>query len=376
MIPFSKPYTPDGTIQAIEQVLESGKLSGNGPISSLVQERIRGQVGGGQTFLTASCTQALEMSTILLDLSPGDEVILPSFTFTSAVTALVNFGVVPVFVDVEPFHFNINVDRIQSAITARTKAISVVNYAGFGCEYSELLRLKSEYGLYLIEDNAHGLGGKLGNRELGSFGDVSTLSFHATKNLQCGEGGAITINNPELLDRVEILREKGTNRTKFMLGEVQKYQWVDLGGSFLQAEILSAILNSQFDNIDQIQAKRHYIWNTYQEELGGICDDSGVKYSKASSIDSHTAHIYYLLFQNERSAGDFLQESVNRGIQATRHYQPLHSSIGGIKFGRNSGTFENSAKLGTCLIRLPIWHEMTDGQIGEVIESSKRALSN
>lgn len=375
-IPFSKPYIPQGTTQAIQEVLDSGRFSGNGPVSARVQEKIKHRVGSNPTFLTASCTQALEMSTLLLKLSPGDEVILPSFTFTSAITSLVNYGVVPVFVDVNVDNCNIDINQIESAISSRTKAISVVNYSGFGCDYSELLRIKQEYGLYLIEDNAHGFGGNFNNRALGSFGDISTLSFHATKNLQCGEGGSITINNPELLGRVEILREKGTDRTRFMAGEVEKYQWIDMGGSFLQAEILSAILEIQLDNFNEIQSKRNYIWNSYLRELELPSSQFGIKVPFLDSRALHTAHIFHLLFRNGLQAEKFLHETNAEGVQTTRHYQPLHNSIGGARFGKSSGSFENSERLGSCLIRLPIWHEMTDDEINYTIEVSRKAIIN
>lgn len=374
-IPFSRAFTPEGTIEAIQDVLDSGKMSGNGPVSARVQELIRYRVGGSPTFLTASCTQALEMATLLLKLSPGDEVIIPSFTFTSAITSLVNFGVVPVFVDVQLDDFNIDINRIQSAITSKTKAISVVNYAGFGCDYSSLLTIKEEYGLFLIEDNAHGLGGESQNRHLGSFGDISTLSFHATKNFQCGEGGSITINNSQLLDRVEVLREKGTDRTRFLLGEVEKYQWIDQGGSFLQAEVLSAILEKQFHSFDQIQSKRDYIWNKYWAELAELCFSAKIRIPQLIKNTKHTSHIFYLLFHKEEAAESFLRQVNSEGVQATRHYQPLHSSIGGKKYGKVSGTFEIAEKLGTSLIRLPIWHQMSDLELDYVLEVVKRAIT-
>jgi dTDP-4-amino-4,6-dideoxygalactose transaminase len=259
LIPFNVPYVPEISKQYVLEALESNHQQGDGPFTEQASKIVSNLVGGGHVLLTPSCTHALEMASMLANFGPGDEVILPAYTFTSAATAVTKFGATPVFVDIERVTKGIDVNQVRESITPRTKAISWVNYAGVAPDIDELQRLAKEFDLLLVEDNAHGLGGSYKGKPLGSFGDFATQSFHATKNIQCGEGGAIVINNPKFIERAEIIREKGTDRSKFIRGEVQKYQWVDQGSSYLLAESLSAVLLGQLELFDEIQEYRRKV---------------------------------------------------------------------------------------------------------------------
>jgi len=259
LIPFNVPYVPDASKKYVLEALESNHQQGDGPFTGKASKMLSDFVGGGHVLLTPSCTHALEMASMLANIGPGDEVILPSYTFTSAATAITKFGATPIFVDVELDTKGIDVNKARDAITPRTKAISWVNYAGVAPDIEGLKVLSEEFNLILIEDNAHGLGGSYKGKPLGSFGDFATQSFHATKNIQCGEGGALVVNNPKFIERAEIIREKGTDRSKYTRGEVEKYQWVDQGSSYLLAETLTAILLGQLEFFDQIQESRRKI---------------------------------------------------------------------------------------------------------------------
>jgi len=365
-IPFNNPYLAKNTKSHLDMALKSRHPQGGGDFSVLVEDKISSLSGGGKVFLTSSCTQALEMATILLDLSPGDEVVMPSFTFTSAATALINFGVVPVFVDIQTLDLNINVKLIESAITSRTRAISVVNYAGNACAYIELQNLAKRYDLRIIEDNAHGFGGKSGRSRLGSFGDVSTLSFHGTKNVQCGEGGALVVNSPELVDRAHILQEKGTNRKAFIQGQVEKYQWFDKGGSYLLPEVLSAILLAQIEEFEFIQASRVSSWQHYSFHLTEKLIDRGWRLPFEQS--ENVAHMFQLLAPaGVRKA--MQSHLTQNSIESTFHYQSLHSSVAGQKYGRAEGKFDVSEDASQNLIRLPLWVGMTEEKLERVTNS-------
>jgi dTDP-4-amino-4,6-dideoxygalactose transaminase len=256
LIPFNKPYVPEVSKRYALEVLESNHQQGDGPFTARASKMVSNLVGGGHVLLTPSCTHALEMASMLGNIGPGDEVILPSYTFTSAATAVAKFGATPVFVDIEKETKGIDVNQVRDALTAKTKAVSWVNYAGVAPDIEGLQSLAKEFDLLLIEDNAHGLGGSYKGRPLGSFGDFATQSFHATKNIQCGEGGALVINAPHFIERAEIIREKGTDRKKYVNQEVQKYQWVDHGSSYLMAEVLAAQLLGQLENFEMIQKRR------------------------------------------------------------------------------------------------------------------------
>lgn len=369
-IPFNKPYLPPQSTELVEEALRSTHLHGDGKFSREAEGLLSRLSGGGGVFLTASCTQALEMATLLLDLNPGDEVILPSFTFTSAVTSLVNFGVKPVFVDINLKDLNINASLIHKAITPKTKAISVVNYGGVACDYEKIGEIASEYNLKIIEDNAHGLMGSLKNQPLGSFGDVATLSFHATKNIQCGEGGALIVNDQSMLARAFTLREKGTNRKQFLEGGVEKYEWFDKGGSYLLPEVLSALLVSQLRESKFIQNERARVWNRYHDELLEVSITNGWRLAEFDSEAVHAFHNFYLILPDgvRQKLGAYLR---NKGIEANAHYQALHASKAGRQMGRSVGDFPISNIASTNLLRLPLWTGMTDDEIESVISTIK-----
>lgn len=354
LISFNVPYVPEASKKYVLEALESNHQQGDGPFTAKASKMVSDLVGGGHVLLTPSCTHALEMASMLANIGPGDEVILPSYTFTSAATAITKFGATPVFVDIEMETKGIDVNQVRDAITPRTKAISWVNYAGVAPDIEGLQSLAKESNLLLIEDNAHGLGGSYKGKPLGSFGDFATQSFHATKNIQCGEGGALVVNNSKHIERAEIIREKGTNRSKFIRGEVQKYQWVDQGSSYLLAESLSAILLGQLESFNFIQEKRKEIFLEYSSIIRASRFAKEENHFSNGAFSQTTYHMSYFEVLNEREK--VRQSLVDIGIQATSHYQPLHNS----EFGRNFVYSEmssptNSEKFANSIIRLPIY---------------------
>jgi dTDP-4-amino-4,6-dideoxygalactose transaminase len=359
MIPFNRPYFPQKSLEYLKLSIDTGESKGDGSHTAIAQNLISDISGGGEVLLTPSCTDALEMATLLLNLSPGDEVILPSYTFTSAATALVQFGIVPVFVDIHKDTKNIDVDLAERGITSRTRAISFVNYAGIGADFLKLRSLAARYGLALIEDNAHGLGGSQGDCQLGSVGDMSTLSFHESKNIQCGEGGALLINNPIYIERARILREKGTNRDKFMRGEIQKYSWVDMGSSYLLSDLLAGVLRSQLEEFTDIQSDRMETWNYYGLNLRDWSKQNEVRLHYVPENSKHTAHMYYIELEGEDRRSHLMDKLVARGIKSVFHYQALHSSPAGRKFGRALGDFNNTHDVESSILRIPIYFGMT-----------------
>lgn len=365
MIPFNVPYVPEVSKKYVLEALESNHQQGDGPFTAKASKMVSDLVGGGHVLLTPSCTHALEMASMLANIGPGDEVILPSYTFTSAATAVTKFGATPVFVDIEMDSKGIDVNKTREAITPRTKAISWVNYAGVPPDIEGLQRLATEFNLLLIEDNAHGLGGSYKGKPLGSFGDFATQSFHATKNIQCGEGGALVINNRKFIGRAEIIREKGTNRSKYVRGEIKKYEWVDNGSSYLLAEPLSAILTGQLENFETIQNSRNRIWNTYFEKFSSkyFFSDSQI-YAANKGIDN-VAHIFYIVTENAQEIQDLLFKF---GLSSAFHYQSLHSS----KFNRKINTelidAPIASELPKLLLRLPIYPSLELGAISEILD--------
>lgn len=317
-------------------------------------------------LLTPSCTHALEMASMLSDIGTGDEVILPSYTFTSAATAITQFGATPVFVDIEMETKGINVNQVREAITARTKAISWVNYGGVAPDIEGLQRLAKEFKLLLIEDNAHGLGGSYKDKPLGSFGDFATQSFHATKNIQCGEGGALVINNPKFIERAEIIREKGTDRSRFIRGEVHKYQWVDRGSSYLLAESLAAILAGQLENFLEIQASRKETINYYIQNIQCL---SELADTWTAEKLTESAHLMPILAKDERSRDTAIEILRRFGITAVTHYQPLDSSLGAKATGSRTLSTENSKSVASRLYRIPIFFKISQRAVHEVVEA-------
>jgi TDP-4-keto-6-deoxy-D-glucose transaminase len=356
LIPFNVPYVPEISKQYALESLESNHQQGDGPFTVKASKMVSDLVGGGHVLLTPSCTHALEMAIMLAKIGPGDEVILPSYTFTSAATAITKFGATPVFVDIEMETKGIDLNQVREAVTQKTKAISWVNYAGVGPDMEGLQSLAKEFNLVLIEDNAHGLGGAYKGKPLGSFGDFATQSFHATKNIQCGEGGALVINNKKFIERAEIIREKGTDRSKFVRGEVQKYQWVDQGSSYLLAEPLSAVLLGQLETFDLIQQSRQKIWSWYRDSSS---DREVFRYPEKFKDElSRVSHIFYVEVENVNHRERLLKQSHALGISISLHYQPLHNSIAGAKHGVSNFSYKNTIQTSNNLLRFPLYVDL------------------
>ena len=368
-IPFNQPFVSQASTQGLNRVLASKHLKGDGAASQRCAKYISGLTGGGLVLLTPSCTASLEMSSLLARIEPGDEVIVPSFTFTSAALAIVNFGGVPVFVDIDPISKNIDVTKIRESITPRTKAISVVNYAGVACEYGQIKSICQEFGLFLIEDNAHGLGGKYFDKPLGSFGNVATQSFHETKNIQCGEGGAIIVNEIGLNDDSLVLREKGTDRSLFERGEVRKYQWIGKGSSFLMSEILAGFLEGQLEEFNFIQDERKRVWNFYSKNLEKWAGTKSIELMTVPENCEQTFHMFYMVTPNTEIRKILIDELDKNGIKAVFHYQSLHKSIGGKKYSFGTPELPISDHMSENLLRLPLYPELTNEQL-EIICST------
>jgi dTDP-4-amino-4,6-dideoxygalactose transaminase len=369
LIPFYVPYIPEISKQYVLEVLQSNHQQGDGPFTSKASKIISGLVGGGYVLLTPSCTHALEMASMLLNLGPGDEVILPSYTFTSAAIAVAKFGATPVFVDIDMETKCIDVNQVREVITPRTRAISWVNYAGASPDIDGLQRLSREFNLFLIEDNAHGLGGSHKGKPLGSFGDFATQSFHATKNIQCGEGGALVVNNSKFLERAEIIREKGTDRSKFIRGEIQKYQWVDHGSSYLLAESLAAVLLGSLEEFTKIQFTRNTIWKAYKSNLSSWALGNNASLNSFSQGNNNSSHMFYVMTESKVFRDGMIEHLKSKGIQSTFHYQSLATSTMGSKYVKPGGAFVNSQNASSQLIRLPIYNDLNADDLQTVIES-------
>ena len=307
------------------------------------------------------------MSALLLNLKTGDEVIVPAFTFVSTASAFMLYGAKPVFVDVQHDTLNINPESVEAAITERTRAICVVHYGGVACEMKKLSEIAKRHDLVLIEDNAHGLFAKYKHQYLGTFGSLATQSFHETKNITCGEGGALIVNDPKLAERAEILREKGTDRTKFLRGQVDKYTWVDVGSSWVISDLLAAILCGQLERADDIYVKRMRIWNRYNIELTNWAENNNVMTPVVPDGCDHTGHVFFLRLATANSRDQFIRHLRDHGILAVFHYQPLHLSTVGRSLGGREGQFPVTEKAGDCLVRLPLFNSLTDAEQSFII---------
>lgn len=374
-IPFNQPALV-GTEEAyLREALRSAHWAGDGAFTKRCHQLLQGSTGAGKVLLTTSCTHALEMAALLLDLQAGDEVILPSFTFVSTVNAVVLRGARPVFADIRPDTLNMDENQIEKLISPRTKAIFVVHYAGVGCEMEMIMRIAKKHNLAVVEDNAHGLFGSYRGRALGSWGALATQSFHETKNISCGEGGALLINDRVFEDRAEIIREKGTNRSRFFRGQVDKYSWVDAGSSYLPSEMLAAVLCAQLEAKDQIQARRKLICASYRQELADWAETEGVRLPIVPSDCEEPAHMFYLIMPDLQTRTRFIATLKAQGILAVFHYLPLHLSEMGRKFGGKEGDCPITEELSDRLVRLPLFYNMTDAQLTEVIDAV-RAFSS
>jgi dTDP-4-amino-4,6-dideoxygalactose transaminase len=355
----------------MQKTIENAHISGDGEFSKKCHELLEKEIGAGKALLTTSCTHALEMTALLLDIKPGDEVIFPSFTFVSTVNAYMLRGAKPVFVDVRPDTLNIDEKAIESAITPLTKAIMVMHYAGVGCEMDTILAIAKKHNLAVVEDNAHGLFAKYKGKHLGTFGSMATQSFHETKNFTCGEGGALLINDEKLFDRAEIIREKGTNRSRFFRGMVDKYTWVDIGSSYLLSDLLAAFLYGQLEERVAIQAKRQAIWNKYDDDLRSWAKINDIKTPTIPAYCDHPAHIYYLLLPDLETRTRFIAHMKEEEIMTPFHYLPLHLSEMGVKLGGKEGQCPVTERVADSLVRLPLFYGMDSEQQLRVIDRVK-----
>lgn len=358
MIPFNKPYMTGKELWYISQAHHRGQLAGDGEFTRRCHRWIEAQTGCCKALLTHSCTAALEMAALLAGVGEGDEVIMPSYTFVSTANAFVLRGAVPVFVDVQADTFNLDVNLVEAAITAKTRAIVPVHYAGVGCDMKPLLALAAKHQLQVIEDAAQGLMASRDERPLGSLGQLGAISFHETKNVISGEGGALLINDPELVERAEILREKGTNRSQFFRGSVDKYTWVDLGSSYLPGELIAAFLLAQLEEAEAITERRLNIWHDYHQRFAALEQQGLIRRPVIPDGCRHNAHMYYLLVKNLEVRSRLISFLKHHGIQAVFHYVPLHSSPAGQRFGRTHGELPVTREAGECLLRLPLFPEL------------------
>ena len=367
-IPFNRPDAGEREFAYLRQAHAQSHLSGDGPFTKDCQRWLERQSGAKQTFLTHSATAALEMCAILADIDPGDEIIMPSFTFVATATAFVLRGGVPVFVDIRPDTQNIDEKRIEAAITERTKAIVVVHYAGIAAEMDSICAIAERHGLMVIEDAAQAVMSSYNGRPLGSIGELAAISFHESKVLHCGEGGALLINRADLVERARILWDKGTNRSAFTRGDVDKYTWVDLGSSYQASELNAAFLKAQFDQAEAILADRMKVWDAYHEALAPLEDRGLLRRPTAPSECRHNAHLYYVLLPTREARDRFIGALGRQGVTSVFHYVPLHDSPAGLRHGRWEGPMAATRIAGECLARLPLWHGMTK-EIDHVIAS-------
>ncbi len=366
-IPFSKLYTTEHELEYIAQAIASRQIAGDGAFTKKCQHWLQQVLGSQKVLLTHSCTAALEMAVILADIQPGDEVIMPSYTFVSTANAVVLRGGIPVFVDIRLDTLNLDETLIEAAITSKTKAIMPVHYAGISCEMSAIQALATKYGLAIIEDAAQGFGAMYENQPLGSLGKMAAFSFHATKNIVSGEGGALAINDPALIERAEIIWEKGTNRSQFFRGIVDKYTWVDVGSSYLPSDLLAAFLWAQLGQADEIKQQRLEHWQRYDRAFAPLELQGKVRRPTVPLECQHNAHIYYLLVNNLETRTQVLTVLRQYGVQATFHYVPLHSAPAGRKYGRAQGELSVTDDVSDRIVRLPLSAALTTNEVDHVI---------
>lgn len=373
-IPFNKPYMTGKELSYIAEAHFKGMLSGDGPFTKRSHIWLEKRTGSKRALLTHSCTSALEMAAILLDISPGDEIIMPSYTFVSTANAFVARGGVPVFVDIRPDTLNIDETKIEKAITHRTKAIVPVHYAGVSCEMDTIMDIAFRHNLSVIEDAAQGLMSSYKGRALGSIGDIGCLSFHETKNIISGEGGAILINNKKYVERAEIIREKGTNRSKFFRGQIDKYTWCDVGSSYLPGELIAAFLYAQLEAADDITLRRLSMWERYNDAFFELEASRVLRRPFLPDQVLHNGHMYYLIMRDLEDRTKFIDQLKSKGISTVFHYIPLHSSPAGLKYGRSHGDLAITNDLANRLVRLPLWIGLEE-RIEEVISSIQKIRS-
>ena len=373
-IPFNRPYMGGKELWYIAQANANLHMAGDGPFTSRCHRWLEERTGCAKALLTHSCTAALEMAAILADIGPGDEVIMPSFTFVSTANAFVLRGAMPVFVDIRPDTLNLDETKIEAAITDRTRAIVPVHYAGVACNMDAIMALARKHDLLVIEDAAQGVMATYKGKALGTLGHLGTLSFHETKNIISGEGGALLINDARFIERAEIIREKGTNRSQFFRGQVDKYTWVDIGSSFLPGELVAAFLAAQMEEADAITARRLDIWNAYHERLAGVASRTAIRRPIVPEDCGHNAHMYYLLLPNLEARTEFITSLKKRGATALFHYVPLHSSPAGLRLARAHGDLQVTTDVSERLVRLPLWMGL-ESELPELIAAITEVLS-
>jgi dTDP-4-amino-4,6-dideoxygalactose transaminase len=368
-VDFNRPITVGNEYEYMRQAVDNAHISGDGPFTKKCHALLEQELGVAKALLTTSCTHALEMSAILLDIQPGDEVIIPDFTFVSTVNAFVLRGARPIFLDVRPDTLNLDESKLEAVITPRTKAIIPVHYAGIGCEMDVIMDIANRHSIAVVEDNAHGLFGKYKGRYLGTFGSMASQSFHETKNFSSGEGGALLINDRKLAERAEIIREKGTNRSRFFRGQVDKYTWVDIGSSYLPSDILAAFLFAQFEKREEIQLHRKQVWEMYYAGLKDWAAVHAVQLPFVPEDCEQAYHMFYMLLPNLELRQKMIMYLRERGIISVFHYLPLHLSDMGQAFGGKAGDCPVTERVSDQLVRLPFHNALTSSDLELVIEA-------
>ncbi len=370
-IPFSRPLLLGTEEVSIRQALSNGVFSGNGPFALCCERQMESVTGAFRVLLTPSCTHALELSALLCGLEPGDEVILPSFAFSSTANAFVSLGAVPVFVDVRASDMNIDPEKLEEVLSPRTKAVVALHYGGMACEMEALISFAERHGLYLIEDAAQALGASYGGKPLGSFGQVAAISFHETKNVHCGEGGALLINKPDWIEPALAMRDKGTNRHDFLAGKVEAYEWTSRGSSYLCPELSAAFLHAQLQQLDKITVRRRTLWALYERELKPLEEAGCVQLPEPIAQSRHNGHLFFLRCSSEAERAKLSAHLRERGISAYFHYTPLHLSPAGKRYGRCAGKLPVTERESRCLLRLPLYFELTEEEILRISRSVK-----
>jgi dTDP-4-amino-4,6-dideoxygalactose transaminase len=357
-IPFNRPYLVGKELFYIAQSVLSGHTAGDGLFTKKCNQLMQKKFSAKKILLTHSCTAALEMAAILCDLKPGDEVILPSYTFVSTANAFYLAGAKLIFVDIRPDTLNIDETKIEPAITSRTKVIVPVHYGGVPCDMTTIMQIAKKHDLLVVEDAAQGVNSKFEKKYLGTIGHIGAYSFHETKNIICGEGGAIVLNDERFIERAEIIREKGTNRSQFLRGEVDKYTWVDIGSSYLPSDMLAAFLYAQLENMDQISKQRSIIYNYYMEQLAPLASRKNVTLPVGFENSNANNHIFYILLEDKKTRDHLQQHLQTNGIMAIFHYIPLHSSKIGLTMGYKTGDFPVTESISDRILRLPFFCEL------------------
>jgi len=378
-IPFNRPCLEGKEYEYIAQAIANGHASGDGPFTRKCHELLERELGVSRVLLTTSCTHALEMAALLLDCGPEDEVIIPSFTFVSTANAFALRGARMVFADIRPNTLNLDERQLESLITARTKAIVVVHYAGVACEMEAILAIAARHGVRVVEDNAHGLYSRYRGQYTGTFGCLAAQSFHETKNFTCGEGGALVINDKELVERALVLREKGTNRSRFFRGEVDKYTWVDLGSSYLPSDLLSAFLYAQLQARESIQKKRQRVWQRYYEGLAEWAESNEVTLPVIPKDCEQAYHMFYILLPSAESRASLINHLKGQSILSVFHYTPLHLSEAGIRYSARATQCPVTEDVSERLLRLPFYNDLSEAEqsdvVGAVVNFRVRSLS-